>query len=414
MVPTAYSARAGAVAAPRARGDGPPSGPFTLPPGHCSPRPRGWSRIEWCRVTSGPLLPAPAGMVPRSGSTSGVGVPAPRARGDGPSTRSPSRSMRNCSPRPRGWSRHQDRRPHRRDLLPAPAGMVPQTLRVSGDQRTAPRARGDGPNECVEVAVACACSPRPRGWSRRVGDRVDRLTLLPAPAGMVPARPPGAREESTAPRARGDGPTTERKAMFRRPCSPRPRGWSRGNRERLARHPLLPAPAGMVPSGTAWRRTRPTAPRARGDGPATAAGTGWWCGCSPRPRGWSPVRAPAPDVAPLLPAPAGMVPRESHRSADARTAPRARGDGPGDARVGILSGRCSPRPQGWSPQVGFGGPVEELLPAPAGMVPPPKDKRHEHHPAPRARGDGPDTKISTAPQTNCSPRPRGWSPVTDG
>ena len=45
---------------------------------------RGWSRAVECRRVDGPVLPAPAGMVPPGSSPRGPVRCAPRACGDGP------------------------------------------------------------------------------------------------------------------------------------------------------------------------------------------------------------------------------------------------------------------------------------------------------------------------------------------
>jgi hypothetical protein len=51
-------------------------------------------------------------------------------------------------------------------LLPAPAGMVPWTRSPPAPVSSAPRARGDGPTTTSETTPPRTCSPRPRGWSR--------------------------------------------------------------------------------------------------------------------------------------------------------------------------------------------------------------------------------------------------------
>lgn len=45
------------------------------------------------------LLPAPAGMAPRTATSAGRGFPAPRARGDGPGWKRVILTFRHCSPR---------------------------------------------------------------------------------------------------------------------------------------------------------------------------------------------------------------------------------------------------------------------------------------------------------------------------
>ena len=197
--------------------------------------------------------------------------------------------------------------------------------------------------------------------------------------------------------------------MYLASCSPRPRGWSRPGRPAARRAHLLPAPAGMVPGTTSRTPPARSAPRARGDGPPSAVDFAEPDTCSPRPRGWSPRHHQAPALLGLLPAPAGMVPPRTGRTRTTAAAPRARGDGPSNLPgIGSLS-VCSPRPRGWSPVGQFAHRPGRLLPAPAGMVPPPRRRHSPQEAAPRARGDGPPAQLARATVIHCSPRPRGWS-----
>ncbi len=192
-------------------------------------------------------------------------------------------------------------------------------------------------------------------------------------------------------------------------CSPRPRGWSRGRRTRRTKRCLLPAPAGMVPPRTDLRRRPRPAPRARGDGPKACRPRPAVTGCSPRPRGWSPIGRAHENGTQLLPAPAGMVPTSRSTPTGTASAPRARGDGPDDLVDAWGEGLCSPRPRGWSlPRLRRSGPPR-LLPAPAGMVPRGGLGHLGHKAAPRARGDGPMAFAGGRGVCRCSPRPRGWS-----
>ncbi len=308
MVPPPGSALAQAEAAPRARGDGPVGAAAGGIGAVCSPRPRGWSSLPTPEDRAKALLPAPAGMVPSAVTPSTRTTAAPRARGDGPPPHTATPTTKDCSPRPRGWSRRGPGRSDLHGLLPAPAGMVPPRSRWSWTALAAPRARGDGPPVLGSCPCSKNCSPRPRGWSLLDIPVVGSVMLLPAPAGMVPGGWPSAWRTAPAPRARGDGPATSRRSLRSPACSPRPRGWSRHQPGPLPPGPLLPAPAGMVPGRHAGGGRGGPAPRARGDGPQSAAGLAAVNRCSPRPRGWSPGPGPAAGRRRLLPAPAGMVP----------------------------------------------------------------------------------------------------------
>ncbi len=203
--------------APRASGDGPPRRLVCLRSGVCSPRERGWSQTGLPTDLHVAVLPARAGMVPAAGPRRPRRSRAPRASGDGPRHHLTTSTGSGCSPRERGWSQL--------DLHPA---------------------------------YLLACSPRERGWSRRR----DRGSVLPARAGMVPARdvPTGCRPCS--PRASGDGPTADVAIAVRPWCSPRERGWSRGLSYLRGTIRVVPARAGMILPRLAvhgWRRCDPFA-----------------------------------------------------------------------------------------------------------------------------------------------------------
>ncbi len=220
----------------------------------CSPHPRGWSQRRHRRDRRHALLPAPAGMVPRSGSGRSAGPPAPRTRGDGPFTRPMASTSPICSPHPRGWSQRRQRQGRTQRLLPAPAGMVPPPSSSPGSPRAAPRTRGDGPEGDANKFLGYNCSPHPRGWSPLDSGLRCPFILLPAPAGMVPLLSGLATALTTAPRTRGDGPTPGVQQYTGLACSPHPRGWSPGADTDAGEEGLLPAPAGMVPCRGPTRR----------------------------------------------------------------------------------------------------------------------------------------------------------------
>ncbi|MGY4280744.1 hypothetical protein ACVILE_006924 [Streptomyces sp. M18.1] len=226
---------------------------------------------------------------------------------------------------------------------------------------------------------------------------------------MVPRRRAVRHRYLAAPRTRGDGPDRPGDPNLRQRCSPHPRGWSLLAQLRADRRSLLPAPAGMVRRPTPERTPPRSAPRTRGDGPAPVAGRGVSHSCSPHPRGWSRRCGRTAEQRPLLPAPAGMVPRSCPCGARTPTAPRTRGDGPAAPGPRSLARCCSPHPRGWSLGVVPGLLLFRLLPAPAGMVPAPRPTPWEARAAPRTRGDGPVTADSVTEERSCSPHPRGWS-----
>ena len=213
-----------------------------------------------------------------------------------------------CSPRTRGWSPSSPSETCTATVLPAHAGMVPPGAGTRPFARRAPRARGDGPEQENTPTATCRCSPRTRGWSHGVDHAHLSRSVLPAHAGMVPTIATGVTATSCAPRARGDGPqpACPRGTLAR--CSPRTRGWSFPAPSGNSSRPVLPAHAGMVPKQPKRRESTTRAPRARGDGPANPlSGTGGF---------W------------VLPAHAGMVPVRGSCPRRISRAPRARGDGP--------------------------------------------------------------------------------------
>ena len=235
------------VCSPRTRGWSPtcsrPSRSGSVLPAHAGMVPRK-IRATSMRVS---VLPAHAGMVPAGAHPPSRGRGAPRARGDGPETNAIVTFELRCSPRTRGWSLGDLAGHLMTSVLPAHAGMVPRTRSTRRWARRAPRARGDGPIRTPSAAPGRRCSPRTRGWSHHLADLVREGRVLPAHAGMVP--PPSWRRSgrSSAPRARGDGPPRCVTASSNKACSPRTRGWSPAVRARPGAAPVLPAHAGMVP-----------------------------------------------------------------------------------------------------------------------------------------------------------------------
>ncbi len=255
-----------------------------------------------------------------------------------------------------------------------------------------------------------SCSPHPRGWSPRRPHHHPTAGLLPAPAGMVPCRGCAPTSTPTAPRTRGDGPTAGLRVSRATSCSPHPRGWSSPRWCRWSARRLLPAPAGMVPAPEFLTIRERSAPRTRGDGPQRLHHMAKHRSCSPHPRGWSREHLRVAQDEQLLPAPAGMVPAAEVAAYRDKPAPRTRGDGPSMITWRGWSGCCSPHPRGWSPGDLVLLVRDVLLPAPAGMVPRRTCRRSTAGSAPRTRGDGPHDREGDRHQTSCSPHPRGWSP----
>ncbi len=277
---------------PRARGGGPFSCAPRWWPSQWSPRTRGWSHGRARELADQHVVPAHAGVVPSSPSSSTRSPRGPRARGGGPRTCQVIYGLCVWSPRTRGWSRcRHPRQPHP-DVVPAHAGVVPSATPHDAPSRGGPRARGGGPRPVFTITVQYRWSPRTRGWSLQGLRTRPGAKVVPAHAGVVPSSMALAVLPLRGPRARGGGPRGRRLRCRRAEWSPRTRGWSRLRECR--RHGLGGGP------------------RARGGGPWAYTGTngdGMW---SPRTRGWSPRvmwDGSAPEV---VPAHAGVVPRPGH------------------------------------------------------------------------------------------------------
>ena len=233
------------------------------------------------------------------------------------------------------------------------------------------------------------CSPRTWGWSapRVCGEH--GAVVLPTHVGMVRRSTRWGRRPPSAPHARGDGPAARTRFQDAVMCSPRTWGWSARRQLAAELGRVLPTHVGMVRAIWARSSSAPSAPHARGDGPLAPLVRVKIGACSPRTWGWS-VGSQQPTLWRLvLPTHVGMVRRSPPFGGSRRRAPHARGDGP-PRRGGVAVGRgCSPRTWGWS------GTRPTWSPCRRG--------------APHARGDGPPTAPPNPPPPSCSPRTWGWS-----
>ncbi len=417
---------------------------------HCSPRLRGCSHeMDW-RTRRIQLLPASAGVFPRPARGAAHRPAAPRACGGVPRRDGTLSRSRPCSPRLRGCSLAIQREAARRHLLPAPAGVFPTPSPRSKSRRTAPRACGGVPEVQAGEGETGICSPRLRGCSLGAGVAPAGCRLLPAPAGVFPRGCSAAPSAPPAPRACGGVPAARLHASRTPRCSPRLRGCSHQQADQHVADALLPAPAGVFPHDARFTDDAGTAPRACGGVPLKGRPSLGLARCSPRLRGCSRhghrlealvALLPAPAgvfprpgaslsaliAAPracggvpsigksvdefdsLLPAPAGVFPATAPRRRQTAAAPRACGGVPSRCMSGLSWAVCSPRLRGCSRD---GGPRRDhgrLLPAPAGVFPPPIRIPRVTDSAPRACGGVPAQSSRLGVQQDCSPRLRGCS-----
>ena len=131
--------------------------------------------------------------------------------------------------------------------------------------------------------------------------------------------------------------------------------------------------------------------------------------CSPHTRGWTAGQLPGGAHHRLLPAHAGMDRPSTPAGPGHAAAPRTRGDGPFFRRIPPIPGLCSPHTRGWTGGNHGRDGAQDLLPAHAGMDPPPRTGPGSTPAAPRTRGDGPALRAAARRRACCSPYTRGWT-----
>ena len=348
-------------------------------------------------------------MDPLCSDHGGVFIGLPRARGDGPTDRSSSLNFVMASPRSRGWTLGESARRAWTEGFPALAGMDPaEEARLAGEVGL-PRARGDGPRGRRRSPTPRRASPRSRGWTSGGSAQAPGRRGFPALAGMDPALAGDAQRPARLPRARGDGPRAVRPFAVRPGASPRSRGWTLICPTPSTARGGFPALAGMDPPCWAAETFGAGLPRARGDGPPGLGSIRSLAEASPRSRGWTLI-CPTPSTARGgFPALAGMDLSGRRRAGSTAGLPRARGDGPCSRIRRPPARRASPRSRGWTR---LGRPVVGAavgFPALAGMDPAPEPGPRRSARLPRARGDGPHCGRRWMRRWGASPRSRGWT-----
>ncbi len=259
---------------------------------------------------------------------------------------------------------------------------------------------------CYSAQAQRASQPNENGDFRRQNRR--SKSLVPAPAGVVRVRARRIHDLGTRPRACGGGPRDLRPRGSSALSSPRLRGWSGREAHQRHRAQLVPAPAGVVRPSSSRSSRWSSRPRACGGGPMPALIGCTWIVSSPRLRGWSGQRPPGAAPGPLVPAPAGVVPRAGHPRRAGPARPRACGGGPGRPTMPSSRIPLVPAPAGVvrRAELGFGA---QLVPAPAGVVPGRRCPGSRGGARPRACGGGPVPNFGAVCFRVSSPRLRGWS-----
>lgn len=80
----------------------------------------------------------------------------------------------------------RDKNAGQSEVLPAGAGMVPPCAAAPGRRVSAPRTCGDGPLMPIHPGWDGKCSPCKRGWPHLDLVHFDLEEVLPAQAGMAP------------------------------------------------------------------------------------------------------------------------------------------------------------------------------------------------------------------------------------
>ncbi len=254
-----------------------------------SPHPRGCSHPGAGTTGASLVVPAPAGVFRRAARTPRRSRRRPRTRGGVPSDLAASGYPLGSSPHPRGCSVGRDHGPDHLEVVPAPAGVFPGvTCDVNAGGRR-PRTRGGVPG-IIDLTIAKdRSSPHPRGCSLQLCEVEPGKVVVPAPAGVFPGPSPVPARCGCRPRTRGGVPAVADAPDDRHASSPHPRGCSLDALPPETWLTVVPAPAGVFPTGrSSWPR-RPRRPRTRGGVPKHPHPMSPITMSSPHPRGCSPA-----------------------------------------------------------------------------------------------------------------------------
>ena len=199
----------------------------------------------------------------------------------------------------------------------------------------------------------------PEGWA----------FVVPASAGIVPARGVSMSYQHRRPRQRGDRPYYGDHPDYAGESSPPARGSSTRSTSRCLLIAVVPASAGIVPDRSGRRLRERRRPRQRGDRPSTSWGSGIEQQSSPPARGSSAGAALDRDPRAVVPASAGIVQPMLPTQTRTSCRPRQRGDRPVIDLIEALDPASSPPARGSSGEHHEYRPHRHLVPASAGIVP---------------------------------------------
>ena len=294
-------------------------------------------------------------------------------------------------------------------VVPAHAGMFPSVSWGCRWRFSGPRACGDVPGASPLHGILGLWSPRMRGCSQCSTAKTSISAVVPAHAGMFPVQLADWNINSGGPRACGDVPHIVCAGEGELGWSPRMRGCSRGVRRMLRQHRVVPAHAGMFPRNQNERDSRLRGPRACGDVPFAWSKVLSCFQWSPRMRGCSRAGGAQLHARGVVPAHAGMFPPTTSPREGATCGPRACGDVPAWNQIYTALGMWSPRMRGCSRLHRYERQRQLVVPAHAGMFPPRTAMSFCNTSGPRACGDVPSGTPAKKSCTPWSPRMRGCS-----
>ena len=243
--------------------------------------------------------------------------------------------------------------------------------------------------------MAARSSPRERGSSECWCDKIPAPSVVPARAGVIPARAVRAAWSVRRPRASGGHPDPEAVAFAIMASSPRERGSSDRHGDRRSHRHVVPARAGVIRSSPQRTSRRPCRPRASGGHPRPPRLSRRSATSSPRERGSSGHHCPRPRWGVVVPARAGVIPRTWCWPSSSRRRPRASGGHPADMDRDAAIAWSSPRERGSSRRLNKSLLPKPVVPARAGVIRGPRKRGLSWVSRPRASGGHPSMLLRT-------------------
>ncbi len=386
--------RGSGVRGPRACGAVPQNVQSAVVGSAWSPRVRGCSPIGLRVDQALVVVPARAGLFPTAPRRCQPPERGPRACGAVPGQAGAGELSGWWSPRVRGCSRYIARAREADGVVPARAGLFPRHRASDRRPLGGPRACGAVPLHMPTLVTRLSWSPRVRGCSHGPKHGGSTAQVVPARAGLFPPWPPWHVRCSSGPRACGAVPVPTVNGYY------------------IAH--VVPARAGLFPGVGATADPWHRGPRACGAVPCPLGHSATPREWSPRVRGCSLEGARGGQQVVVVPARAGLFPRAGHPGTRLRGGPRACGAVPQNRRLRDGGLRWSPRVRGCSPEPAATGRRVAVVPARAGLFPGPRPHSTSSACGPRACGAVPMRTASLVGAAEWSPRVRGCSRRTGG